>query len=141
MYNSILICKNLKESKNNIEMNLFCHIAGPFMVVVTGQPSTDLTQVVNLNTNGNDCSALAPYKFFMRGGAGGLLNHQHIICGGYSSGVRKDDCYKYNTISQDWSKFANLQTARYAHAATTMSDGSLWFTGKTISIYELYAFS
>ena len=123
-------------------MNLFCHIAGPFMVVVTGytgSSNTDSTQVVNLNTNGNDCKVLAPYKYSMNGGAGGLLNHQLVICGGYSSGY-KQACYKYNTISQDWTLFATLKTGRVHHAATTMSDGSLWFTGKTISIYDLYAF-
>ena len=111
------------------------------MVVVTGYSSgnTDSTQVINLSPNENDCSSLAPYEYSMEGGAGGLLNNQLVICGGANSGA-KQDCYRYDTHAQDWTKFATLQTGRYLHAATTMSDGSLWMTGKTISIYDLYAF-
>ena len=106
------------------------------MVVVTGytaSSNTDSSQLVNMNPTVNDCSLLAPYKYSTHGAAGGLLNHQLVTCGGYSFGY-KQDCYLYDTNAQDWTKFATLQTGRTDPAATTMSDGSLWITGKPYQV-------
>ena len=99
------------------------------------KPFKDYTQLVNLNPAGNDCSSLARYPNSMHGGVGGLLNHQLVICG------KDKDCYRYDIKAQDWTKFATLKIHLHGSwdgAATMMSDGSLWLTGK---LYQFMTFT
>ena len=101
-------------------------------MVVTGyEPnSNEQMQIEIIKENGDTtvCPQMTNYPLdvFLAAGAS-FPDKTTVVCGGIDNEWGKTaNCYKLTNIQ--WESFGQLQTDRYAHAATRMGD-SIWFTG------------
>ena len=104
------------------------------MMVTTGAYSgvKNYAQVVDLSLK-NVCETFPAYPISNVDAAGGLINNILTVCGGYdSSSNYLDTCYKYDMAANEWTHLCNMQSKRYAPAAATLPDNTLWITGKDI---------
>ena len=113
---------------------MFLFIAERKMLVVTGYPREDGSQVETFNSIGQakPCNSIDNYPIEISYAQGGVVNDQVVICGGYSDSGVISQCYKLSQNGK-WSPLgADLKKPRsYGAAATINIKGqeSLWITG------------
>ena len=107
------------------------------MIVVTGSPEKDISQVETFNSIGQakQCNSIEKYPIEISSAQGGVVNDQVVICGGSTSGRPSgaiSQCYKLSQNGQ-WSPLgAGLKKSRsYGAAAPVNIKGQefLWITG------------
>ena len=107
------------------------------MLVVTGRPREDGSQVETFNSIGQakQCNSIEKYPLEIEDAQGGVVNDQVVICGGSTTGSSSgaiSQCYKLSQNGQ-WSPLgAGLKKSRYLGAAAPVNikgQEFLWITG------------
>ena len=99
------------------------------ILVATGNPDTDNSQVLDVSTTSTTCSNLPAYPLSLHCAVGGIVDGSVIMCGGLlTSGYPPQTCYRFEKNTNSWKLHCNMQSKRFHHASVVMKN-ALFITG------------
>ena len=99
------------------------------ILVATGNPDTDNSQVLDVSTTSTTCSNLPAYPLSLHCAVGGIIDGSVIMCGGLlTSGYPPQTCYRFEKNTNSWKLHCNMQSKRFHHASVVMKN-ALFITG------------